>query len=1650
MIACASPVEYNLAETLNTLQYANRARNIKNRSEKNEVEEWMTTENIELLRSLIAKLKTEVRYLKTNRPKDEDQSISSHEDEDFERYHDQHLVVADLQRQVEELDGEATVTRERNRMVEKELQKLRLMLSKTDEKNKDADFQHLVEPVIEEYEKSISKLESQLAMTRAALNHTDSSYDDQSVKISQLETSVHNQERTISDLRLRLSKILEREQSNDTYIHDLETKLMKSANDATRDQEMLNELKSRIMKLKETDENTEQYIASLEQRLAAGEAERARLQESIEGLESKLELKERANMELYKKLSRTPTANDNTANTEKLILKELDQVTAKLSLAESERDRFKEKVDQLQKSADKPETAATPTAPVVEAREKKRPNSVSSNASSRSNRKSLAEENETATSAAALSIFQAEMRLKEESERANKLQLTLDMLKHDHEETVKELDEVLQRYQEALEQVDQLERDPNDADVLKSMDLNREMARAKEESYAREKDDYTQKIDELEKTILSLQTDLSQRPLMEDIELLEGSLEELKQEEDQYRQKAALDMMTIQELEHDLDIATKQISLLKESRNDKPAAQNGVHLDKEVASLKDTAELDALERKLQLKQAEIDQLSTDYTLLKVSHEELMKNAETVKLDKSALTAQQSKLDLDQAMHEYNSLRLAYEELDQKIKVKEEELTNIAGQLKEKQSELENAQHELTQQQQKINQFINDKSQLEYKANDIELRLQEKQLELNRIISEYTILKQAQQPLDQESGTQQEEQAMIILLKQQLSEKQTQFDAMKSEYEEITELLKNDTKNSRDIDFQKQQLEEKQIELDKALAEYTVLQQTHSSLKEEFEKLSIELEKKDELELQLQQKQTELNELKAEHDTLQLTHKNYQDDNEKQRSEHSIQVENQLLESQSKLEQAQQEFDNLHLAHQSLNEELKALQAKHVALESTNKGNQLDYEKQHSEYSTHAENKLQESQSKLNQAQQELDNLQLAHQSLNEELEEHQLQNQEQLIKQNQLETELDQMQQNQNALTSKHQELENTLEKYLQELEGRQATITSLERQKATLENDKGRLSADQEELERLLNDSQENADGLQKKLSDTLASLTVLKLTHDQLLKETANHNNAVAGQEAQRVQLAKIQEERDRFSAEINDLRSQLDISISKSKDLTQLLKEAVDEKNLLSADIGQLEEELNNVHRSHTNERAATDEVRKELDALEEENQELSEQIEMFKQDNDQLNQTLVETLDTHDATLKKLETLEASFMELGEEKDAAKNQYEVTIKHVKSLESALEEATAEKNKLAQAHQQKLDEIRAECEGLKQSQAKLSENDAKLHRKFELEKNDLSSQLEHDHKKKVGELLASHDNLSNQLQRQIDDLELELTSAKKALVEQSEELVSLEKSNSIKINQLKSDVDLLTQANREKEAQLDSNKHQIETMTRTIDSLEKVKASADFATQIQTTTDSDQLYKERIQSLEENLKKAEEENLEYASLSEELEKEVRRITQEMGAMSEELDASEETVIQYEGKLTEINHYVTQNKGSYDDLPMKVKELMEAAQSRSDILGNRTKDDQSSVNDIPSKVGGGPLPDPGADSKVRALEEDLRNCQIKLKEAADSQQAKDQAILDQKKEFTSLLAAEKQKAEKAERARQILEKQLDELLNKKKFMCF
>jgi hypothetical protein len=60
MIACVSPASSNLTETINTLKYANRARNIKNKAVLNEE----LSQDVDQLHAQIAKLRSELRAFK--------------------------------------------------------------------------------------------------------------------------------------------------------------------------------------------------------------------------------------------------------------------------------------------------------------------------------------------------------------------------------------------------------------------------------------------------------------------------------------------------------------------------------------------------------------------------------------------------------------------------------------------------------------------------------------------------------------------------------------------------------------------------------------------------------------------------------------------------------------------------------------------------------------------------------------------------------------------------------------------------------------------------------------------------------------------------------------------------------------------------------------------------------------------------------------------------------------------------------------------------------------------------------------------------------------------------------------------------------------------------------------------------------------------------------------------------------------------------------------------------------------------------------------------------------------------------------------------------------------------------------------------------
>lgn len=58
MIACISPLEYNISETINTINYASRARRIKNAVTKNQSE--VGWDDIDYLRNQVTKLRAKI------------------------------------------------------------------------------------------------------------------------------------------------------------------------------------------------------------------------------------------------------------------------------------------------------------------------------------------------------------------------------------------------------------------------------------------------------------------------------------------------------------------------------------------------------------------------------------------------------------------------------------------------------------------------------------------------------------------------------------------------------------------------------------------------------------------------------------------------------------------------------------------------------------------------------------------------------------------------------------------------------------------------------------------------------------------------------------------------------------------------------------------------------------------------------------------------------------------------------------------------------------------------------------------------------------------------------------------------------------------------------------------------------------------------------------------------------------------------------------------------------------------------------------------------------------------------------------------------------------------------------------------------------
>ncbi|CAG8750556.1 28006_t:CDS:1, partial [Racocetra persica] len=155
MLACVSPADSNFMETLNTLKYANRARNIKNKVTVNETYGGNSVE-INQLRSQIAQLKMEIQTLR-----------SGGIDENNARKYEDEITY---------LRGELGLTKMRLQTTERELvmsntekNTLLMEIGFNDQDLSDADRAHKMKThhIIQAYEQKILDYKSQVADLQA-------------------------------------------------------------------------------------------------------------------------------------------------------------------------------------------------------------------------------------------------------------------------------------------------------------------------------------------------------------------------------------------------------------------------------------------------------------------------------------------------------------------------------------------------------------------------------------------------------------------------------------------------------------------------------------------------------------------------------------------------------------------------------------------------------------------------------------------------------------------------------------------------------------------------------------------------------------------------------------------------------------------------------------------------------------------------------------------------------------------------------------------------------------------------------------------------------------------------------------------------------------------------------------------------------------------------------------------------------------------------------------------------------------------------------------------------------------------------------------------------------------------------------------------
>ncbi|KAK5632539.1 hypothetical protein RRF57_008253 [Xylaria bambusicola] len=288
MIACVTPAEFHLSETLNTVQYAQRARDIQSKPRIQQVEDGDKQAIIERLKAEVAFLREQIRS--SERGGGERRNVMA-----GERSERQNERETELQNQLLDIQENYNTLGQRHAKLIAEMAKARdneaaenqnmdetLGDSATERLNRSNSFAQAVEQVVLEYEKTIQSLEQSLSSTRATLSNTETTLLEKETKCAYVET-INNQ------LTARVQKLMDREANTESYLHDLETKLDGQTSGEEKNVAIIQELRKEIARIRENEAACEDYISTLEERLAESDQDQELMQREMDRLEQIIE-----------------------------------------------------------------------------------------------------------------------------------------------------------------------------------------------------------------------------------------------------------------------------------------------------------------------------------------------------------------------------------------------------------------------------------------------------------------------------------------------------------------------------------------------------------------------------------------------------------------------------------------------------------------------------------------------------------------------------------------------------------------------------------------------------------------------------------------------------------------------------------------------------------------------------------------------------------------------------------------------------------------------------------------------------------------------------------------------------------------------------------------------------------------------------------------------------------------------------------------------------------------------------------------------------------------------------------------------------------------------------------------------------------------